>query len=499
MLQCFLPSSGLKLGSRILGRTLSQSCIGHQSVSGVAMPDCDFKPEPYDGISYEKAREIRKTNLFPGLMTYYKTPLFIYQGHKQWLFDTSGKRYLDMIAGIATVSVGHCHPKLEEVAFKQMKKLWHTTNIYMHQPISEYAEKLVSKLPGDLKVVYFLNSGSEANDLALMLMRAHTGNWDVITHRNAYHGASPGTLGLTSQQNWKFNTPLGFGCHAMANPDVYRGLWGGANCRDSPVQTDRKCDCAEGQCLASDAYMNQLQDVIDFNCPSKIAGFFAETIQGIGGTVQYPKQYLAKAYEKIRAHGGLCLSDEVQTGFGRLGSHFWGFESMGVVPDIITMAKGIANGFPMAALVTTPKIAATMTQAVTFNTYGGNPMACAIAGAVLDIIEEENLQENCEIVGTYYLKQLEKLRDEFPIVGDVRGKGLMIGVEMVVDKDSKTPLPVPRMLDIWERTKDYGVLFGKGGRFGNIFRIKPPMCITQEDADYAIAVLRKSIAEHLDD
>lgn len=498
MLRPIFPLSGLKIGSRSILRSLSQSCTRTQSVAGVTMPDCNFKPEQYEGMSFEKAKEIRKKNLVPGLLTYYKTPLFVHQGHMQWLFDTTGKRYLDMFAGIVTVAVGHCHPKVEKAVFSQMKKLWHTTNIYMHPTIHEYAEKLVSKLPGDLKVCYFVNSGSEANDLALMLMRAHTGNWDVINHRNSYHGASPGTLGLLAHQNWKYNTPLGFGCHPMVNPDVYKGPWGGANCRDSPVQTNRCCDCAEGQCTASDAYVDQLQDIIDYNCPSKIAGFFAEPIQGVGGTVQYPKQYLPKAYEKIREHGGLCVSDEVQTGFGRLGTDFWGFQSMGVVPDIVTMAKGIANGFPMAAVVTTPKIAATMAQAVTFNTYGGNPMSCAAAGAVLEVIEEENLQENCDVVGTYYLEQLAKLRDEFPIVGDVRGKGLMIGVEMVVDKDSKTPLPAPRMLDIWEKTKDYGVLFGKGGRFGNVFRIKPPMCITREDVDYAIAVLRQSITEHLD-
>ncbi|XP_057291103.1 alanine--glyoxylate aminotransferase 2, mitochondrial-like [Hydractinia symbiolongicarpus] len=483
---------------RLAKRQLSVSRVAKQVVGGVKMPDTDFTPEKYEGMSYERAREIRQKHLVPGLLTYYKTPIFVHQGHKQWLFDTDGKRYLDMFAGIVTCGVGHCHPKVEEATFKQMRKLWHTTNIYMHPTIHEYAEKLVSKMPGDLKVCYFVNSGSEANDLAMMLARAHTGNWDIINHRNSYHGATPGVLGLLAQQNWKFNTPLGFGNHAMSNPDVYRGPWGGKNCKESPVQTDRPCDCQPGHCSASDAYLSQLQEVLDYNCPNKIAGYFAEPLQGVGGTVQYPKDFMPKAYEKIREHGGLCISDEVQTGFGRLGSHFWGFEWMGVMPDIVTCAKSIANGFPMAAVITTPKIAETMKQAITFNTYGGNPMSCAAASAVLDVIDEENLQQNCADVGTYYLESLAKLRGEFEVVGDVRGKGLMIGVELVTDKASKKPLPAAEVLDIWERTKDYGVLFGKGGRFGNVLRIKPPMCITKQDTDYAVAVLRESLREYAD-
>ncbi|XP_065676493.1 alanine--glyoxylate aminotransferase 2, mitochondrial-like [Hydra vulgaris] len=463
----------------------------------ISMPPCDFKPEPYDSISYEKVREIRQKHMVPGLLTYYKKPVMVHQGHKQWLFDYDGKRYLDMFAGIVTVGVGHCHPKVEEATFKQMRKLWHTTNIYLHPKTHEYAEKLASKMPGDLKVIMFFNSGSEANDMAMMLMRAYTGNWDIICHRNSYHGAGPHTLGILSHSNWKYNTPLGFGCHAMMNPDPYKGPWGSENCRDSPVKSGLPCDCLPGKCVAADAYAKQLQDVLDFSVPNKIAGFFAEPIQGVGGTVQYPKNYMKMAYEKIREHGGLCLSDEVQTGFGRLGSHYWGFESMGVMPDMVTCAKSIANGFPMAALITTPKIAETMKSAVTFNTFGGNPMACSAASAVLDIIDEEGLMQNSDVVGTFFLNQLDTLRKEFDIVGDVRGKGLMIGVEMVTDKASRKPLPPTLMLDIWERTKDYGVLFGKGGRFGNVFRVKPPMCITKEDAIFATAVLRQSIKDHL--
>lgn len=471
--------------------------IEENGYEDVPMPHCDFQPEPFTGTDYASAMEKKKKYLSPGLLNYYREPLHIHQGHKQWLFDTDGKRYLDMFAGIVTVGVGHCHPKIEDAAFTQMRKLWHTTNIYLHPGIADYAEKLVSKLPGDLKVAYFVNSGTEANDMAMMLMRMYTGNWDIICHRNSYHGTGPTTLGVTSQSNWKYQIPHMYGTHPSANPDPYRGYVAGNKCRDSPIQSTRDCACGPGECVAGDYYVSQIQEVLDYNCPKKIAGLIAEPIQGVGGTVQYPKNYLARAYEKVREHGGICVADEVQTGFGRLGSHFWGFEAAGVMPDIVTMAKSIGNGFPMAAVVTTPAIAAKMKDAITFNTFGGNPMACAVGSAVLDVIDEENLQENCDVVGTHFLEGLAKLRDEFDIVGDVRGKGLMIGVEMVTDKTSRTPMPGDRMMDMWERTKEKGVLFGKGGYFGNVFRIKPPMCVTKEDADFAVSVLRSSIAEHI--
>lgn len=479
-------------------RSISQSCLlKQQSVGGVDMPNCDHVPGKYEGLDKEKILDIRKSHLQPGILTFYKNPVLINEGHKQWLYDENNKRYLDQFAGIVTVGVGHSHPKIEEAVFKQMKKFWHTTNIYLHSPVHEYAEKLVSKMPGDLKTCIFVNSGTEANELAMMLMRLYTGNWDIICHRNSYHGTGPMSLGILSHSNWKYQIPTALGTHPTANPDVYRGAWGGNKCKDSPVQSTRTCDCQPGECLASDAYVKQLQEVFDYNVPSKVAGFFAEPIQGVGGTVQYPQQYLKEAYKKVREHGGLVVSDEVQTGFGRLGSHYWGFETYDVMPDIVTVAKSIANGFPMAAVITRPEIAEVMKRAVTFNTFGGNPMSCTAASATMDVIDEENLQANCHDVGGYYLNALAKLRDEFEIVGDVRGKGLMIGVEMVTNKETREPLPVEKVLNIWETTKDYGVLFGKGGRFGNVFRIKPPMCMTKEDADYAVAVLRQSIKENL--
>ncbi|WAR13621.1 AGT2-like protein [Mya arenaria] len=416
------------------------------------MPPCDFKPDPYTGISFEDAVKVRKNNLSPALFTYYRSPLMIHQGYMQWLFDHTGRRYLDLFGGIVTVSVGHCHPKVNAAAERQLKKLWHTTNIYMHPKIHEYAQKLASKLPENLKVVYFVNSGSEANDLAVHMARMHTGTYEVVSLRNAYHGASPHLMGLTAISTWRFNVPSGFGIHQTMNADPFRGPWGGKNCRDSPSQTIRDCDCAAGECKAGDMYYEQLEDVLRFSMPKGRCGaFFAESIQGVGGTVQYPKNFLKRAFAKVRESGGICISDEVQTGF-------------------VVMAKGMGNGFPLGAVVTTPEIAAGMGKALHFNTYGGNPVASAVGSA-----------------------EFEKLRDQVEIVGDVRGKGLMIGVEMVTDKASRAPLGGDKMGDIWEHTKDLGILMGKGGFFGNVFRIKPPMCITKADADFTIAVFKEAL------
>ncbi|XP_053304107.1 alanine--glyoxylate aminotransferase 2, mitochondrial [Spea bombifrons] len=462
------------------------------------MPPCDFKPQEYQSLPYERVLDIRKNLLSPALVTYYKKPILLHQGHMQWVFDSDGRRYLDLFAGIVTVSVGHCHPKVTEAAQKQLGRLWHTTNIYLHPPIHEYAEKLTSLLPGNLKVLYLTNSGSEANDLALMMARIHTGNFDIIGLRTGYHGASPYTLGVTSLSAYKGAFPNGFGCHATMCPDVFRGIWGGSHCKDSPVQTIRKCSCSPGFCEAKDKYINQLKETLSTSTPKKVAAFIAEPIQGVGGAVQYPKGYLKEAYELIRERGGLCIADEVQTGFGRTGSHFWGFQTHDVMPDIVTMAKGIGNGFPMGAVVTTPEIAKSFAESQHFNTFGGNPIASTVGSAVLDVIEEDGLQNNCEVVGTYFLKQLEKLRDRFEIVGDVRGKGLMIGIEMVKDKKTLQPLPAEEMNLIWEDCRDMGVLLGKGGLYSQTFRVKPPMCITKEDVDFGVAVFQTALAKHVE-
>jgi alanine-glyoxylate transaminase/(R)-3-amino-2-methylpropionate-pyruvate transaminase len=315
-----------------------------------------------------------------------------------------------------------------------------------------------------------VNSGSEANDLALMMARAYTGNYDVVALRNAYHGGNAGTMGATAHSTWKFNVPHSFGVHHAVAPDPYRGAFG----RDNPD--------------AGKNYAADVKQVIDYTTSGRVAAFIAESIQGVGGVIVFPDGYLQQTYEHVRAAGGLCIADEVQAGFGRTGTHFWGFETQGVIPDIVTMAKGIGNGCPLAAVVTTPKIAAVLAQRIHFNTFGGNPVVCAMGQAVLEVIEKEKLQENSLRLGAHILAGLEQLKAKHKIIGDVRGKGLMLGIELVKDRATKEPAKA-ECAQVLETARELGLLLGKGGLWGQTIRFAPPMCITEADADFLLAVL----------
>lgn len=443
-------------------------------------------------MSYEKFLEVKRDSLNRSLQPYYRRPLLVSSANMQWIFDQEGKRYLDFFGGIVTVSVGHCHPRLVKVLKDQAHTLWHTTAIYTHPQIITYAHKLAAKLPDPLNVVYFVNSGSEANDMAMLLARLATGNNDIIGLRNGYHGMSMGTMGLTAVPKWNYNVPNRHNVvHTGLKVDPYQGHFGGEKCRDSISQVNgRSCGCSPDVCKAAIKYAQDLKETIQYMTSEKIAGFIVESIQGVGGAVQFPKGYVKRAFEVTREHGGVCISDEVQTGFGRVGQHFWGFQSHGVTPDIVVMAKGIGNGIPLAAVVTTPQIASGLTGALYFNTYGGNPLSCAVGQEVLDVIEDEQLQKNALNLGHKLLSGLKELREEFEVIGDVRGKGLMIGVEMVESKESKQPLSPQKFLTIFEAMKDLGLLVGKGGPHGSVFRLKPPMCITADDVDFVLDVFR---------
>jgi len=433
------------------------------------LPPVDYQPQPYHGPSAEEVLRLRKQFLSPGIFLYYKKPVMFVEGKGQYLFDERGRRYLDGLGGIVTVSVGHCHPHVVEAIRKQNETLQHSTTIYLHPNIVEFGQKLASKMPGDLKVCYFVNSGSEANDLALLMARAYTGNFDVIALRNSYHGGNASGMSMTSHYTWKFNVPHSFGVqHAMV-PDPYRGPWG----RNDP-DAGRK-------------YAADVKQLIDFGTSGQVSAFIAESIQGVGGVVVYPDGYLKHAYEHVRAAGGVCIADEVQTGFGRTGKYFWGFETQGVIPDIVTMAKGIGNGCPLAAVVTTPQIAGVLTKRIHFNTFGGNPVVCAQGKAVLEVIEKENLQANSLKIGNHILAGLEKLKTKHNIIGDVRGKGLMLGIELVKDRDTKEPAK-SECAQVLETCKDMGLLLGKGGLQGSVIRFAPPMCLTQADADFMLEV-----------
>jgi alanine-glyoxylate transaminase/(R)-3-amino-2-methylpropionate-pyruvate transaminase len=269
--------------------------------------------------------------------------------------------------------------------------------------------------------------------------------------------------------------PNGVGVHHVPCPDPYRSTYPGG-----PEEIARRC-------------AEEIRELIRFSTPGKVAALIAEPIQGVGGATQGAPDYLRLAYDIVREHGGVCISDEVQTGFGRTGEHFWGFENSGVVPDIVTMAKGIGNGVPLGAVTTRRDIASSMTQRVHFNTYGGNPVCMAAALAVLEVIEEEGLQENSRVVGGHLKRGLEELQQRHPLIGDVRGMGLMLGVELVRDRESKEPATAETAM-VLEQARSMGVIIGKGGLFGNVIRIKPPMCITRDDVDFALAVLDRALA-----
>jgi alanine-glyoxylate transaminase/(R)-3-amino-2-methylpropionate-pyruvate transaminase len=445
-------------------------------MSTPTLPPSSHTPQKYSGPSAAEVLAQRKQFLSPGLFLYYQKPLMVVEGKMQYLWDETGRRYLDGLAGIVTVSVGHCHPHVLAAAQKQSELLQHSTTIYLNPAIGAFAEKLASKMPGDLKVCYFVNSGSEANDLALLMARLYTGNYDMIALRNAYHGGNSSGMGLTAHSSWKFNVPHSFGVHHALAPYQYRGPFG-------------YDDAAAGHKYAED-----VKSLIEYATPGKVAGFIAESIQGVGGFVVFPEGYLKETYAHVRAAGGVCIADEVQTGFGRLGTHFWGFETQGVIPDIVTMAKGIGNGAPLAAVVTTPQIAATLTGKIHFNTFGGNPVVSAMGKAVLEVIETEKLQEHCLKLGAYLMAGFEKLKTKYPIIGDVRGKGLLLGIEMVKDRVTKTPAKA-ECAAVLEYAREMGLLIGKGGLYGQTIRFAPPMCITQADADFVLEVLDQAFAK----
>jgi alanine-glyoxylate transaminase/(R)-3-amino-2-methylpropionate-pyruvate transaminase len=440
------------------------------------LPPYDHRPKAYVGPSFEEVMDLRKRYLTPALLTYYKKPIMIVEGSMQYVYDEKGRRYLDAFGGIVTISVGHCHPYVTQKAREQLETLQHTTTIYLHPNIAEFAKMLAEKMPGNLKVCYFVNSGSEANDLALLMARLYTGNYDIIALRNGYHGGIASTMGLTAHSTWKYNYPHSFGIHHAIAPDPYRGPWG----RNDPE--------------AGVKYAADIKNLMEYATPGHVAAFFAESIQGVGGAVVYPDDYLKNAYHYIRKTGGICIADEVQTGFGRTGTHYWGFETQGVIPDIVTMAKGIGNGAPLAAVVTTPEIAKPLAERIHFNTFGGNPVSCAIGKAVLEVIDREKLQQNCLEMGNQLMEGLKNLMFKYDLIGDVRGKGLMIGVELVRDKMTKEPAK-EECAQVFERSKELGLLIGKGGLYGNVLRIKPPMCLTRPDVIFILEVLEAVLNE----
>ncbi len=454
--------------------TMPRAEVGGPMETVGSMPPSDHSPRPYTGPSRAEVLAMRKQFANPAIFALYKDPLMIVEGHMQWLFDETGRRYLDMFAGIVTVSCGHCHPRITKAIHDQVDTLQHSTTIYLHPGMPALAKKLASKMPEGLDVTYFVNSGSEANDLAVQMARLYTGHTDVIALRNSYHGASPFSNTLTSHSTWKYPVNVSSGIHHVVNPDPYRSPFNGT---PEEIATKSAAD---------------IRDLIRYSTPGKVAAFISEPIQGVGGATAGASNYLREAYAIVREYGGLCIADEVQTGFGRTGEHYWGFENFDVVPDFVVMAKGIGNGVPLAAVTTRMEIAQALTQRVHFNTFGGNPVCMAAGLAVIDVIDEDGLQENSRVVGGRLKAGLQKLMKEHRLIGDVRGMGLMLGVELVRDRATRQPAK-EETLQVLEEAREMGVLIGKGGLDGNVIRMKPPMCITAADADFALDVMHRAL------
>jgi alanine-glyoxylate transaminase/(R)-3-amino-2-methylpropionate-pyruvate transaminase len=389
----------------------------------------------------------------------YRSPLVFSRGERQYLWDETGKRYIDLLGMNVCISVGHAHPVVNAAVQAQIGQLQHCTTMFSHPVPAHYAEELIARMPkGPDWVVHFTSSGAEAVDLALVMAQSHTQNIDMLALRNAYHGATIGAQSLTGIAAFRHRIPLLGGIHHIANPDPYRGIFG-ADTR---------------------AYLDEIDRTIQYATPGQLAGLLVEPIQGYGGIVELPPGYLKAAADTVRQAGGILIVDEVQSGFGRTGDSFWAFEAHEVMPEVVVMAKGIGNGFPLGAVVAQRQVAESLGAKFFFNTYGASPMACAAGRAVLKVIDDEGLQHNARRVGGALRAVLERLQLRHEIVGQVRGRGLMQAIELVSNRQSRAPATA-ETAEIFERTREHGLVISKSGVHKNILRMVPPMCLSMDD------------------
>ena len=412
--------------------------------------------------------------LFPSVSTFYAEPLPLTRGEGKFVWDVDGKRYLDFFGGIVTVGIGHCHPKVTAKIAQQVRTLQHASTFFPHEATVLLAEKMAEISPGTLSKTYFTNSGTEAVETAVLLARLHTGRTEIIALRHGYSGRSQTAMSLTAHSNWRLTPVTDSGVVHAHNAYCYRCAF---------EKTYPECNLI---------YARDVEELIKTATSGKIAAFIAEPIQGVGGFVTPPKEYFLEISSIIRANGGLIISDEVQTGFGRTGDHWFGIEHWGIEPDIITCAKAMANGTPVGATVTTPEIAAAI-KGPQISTFGGNPVTAVAALATIEVIEEEGLLANAAARGSELAKGLSQLKTTHAIVGDVRGKGLMQAIELINDPESNEPSPLA-MNALLEETREHGLLIGKGGLFGNTVRLSPPLNIDKADVDAAIDILDRSLS-----
>lgn len=424
----------------------------------------------------EEIQAIRRERMLPSVTHYYREPLHIARASMQWVWDVKGKRYLDAFGGIVTVSAGHNHPRIKSRLRQWMDedRPQHTTVFYLSEPMAELAARLTGLTPEGLKRAFFTNSGSEANELAILLARQYTGRHEIVALKHSYHGGTTGTLTLVGHSTWKWGGPGLSGVVHAAQPNCYRCPWGA---------TPESCalECAD-----------DVEETILTTTTGRIAGMIVEPIQGVGGFVVPPKEYFPRIHQIVRKYGGIYISDEVQTGVGRTGQHWFGVLHNDIVPDLMTMAKGLGNGATIGALVTRDEIAESMRGKIHFNTFAGNPWATLQASETLAILEANDVLQKSTRLGHLILEGLRDYQRDSRIVGDVRGRGLMIGVELVKDRKTKEYAP-EETLEVMEQARERGLLVGKGGLRGNVLRITPPLCIEEPDAMEIVRLLRESL------
>jgi 4-aminobutyrate aminotransferase-like enzyme len=432
---------------------------------------------PAKESSLDETLAARHAALGRNLSISYQRPLKIVRGWMQYLYDDTGRAYLDVYNNVPLV--GHSHPRVVQAAQAQLALL-NTNTRYLHDNVNRYAERLTRLLPAPLRVCFFVNSGSEANELALRLARAHTGREDVIVLEHAYHGHTNTLIDISP---YKFDGPGGRGkkpwVHVALLADDYRGPY-----RHEDPQAGEK-------------YARHVAEILGHTRREgrEVAAFIAETLPSVGGQIVFPPAYLANVYHHVRAAGAVCIADEVQVGFGRLGTHFWGFETQDVVPDIVVLGKPIGNAFPLAAVITTPEIANSFNNGMEFfSTFGGNPVACAAGLAVLDVLEEEHLQQHALRIGAHFIEALKKLQERHALIGDVRGSGLFLGIDLVLDRETREAAPRQASY-IVNRLRDCGVLAGTDGPHHNVIKLRPPLVFTEADADLFVKALDDILQE----
>lgn len=403
----------------------------------------------------------------------YQKPLILKKGKMQYCWDEKGNKLIDLLGMNLCISVGHAHPKVVEAVTEQVQELTHCTTMFHHPVPAHLAEELAATMPaGHDWVVHFTNSGAEAIDLALMMTRAATGNQDIIALRNSYHGATYGAQALTGVQGFRHNISQLPNISFVAEPNQYRGIFG------------------EG----TGPYLTEIDNTITYTTSGALAGMFIESVQGYGGIIQMPSGYLKGAAEKVRSAGGLLIVDEVQSGFGKTGDAMWCFDHHGIVPDMMVIAKGLGNGIPIGAVVVKKDIAECMAGKLLFHTYGANPVACAAARAVLEVIEEDDMIANVRTVGAKLQEGLKQLALRYDIIGDVRGRGFMQAIELVKDRETKEPAP-DHTAYVFERTREHGLILSKSGTFKNVLRMVPPLCLQMEDVQPVLDALDRSFAD----